>query len=53
MELNIVMAIGYTRIFSNLIHHNENEVVEFNRAEKSFEFNDLGRYLSVLKVLFF
>ena len=50
MELNIVMTVGYTRIFSNLIHHNENEVVEFKRAENSFDFDDLDKYFSALKV---
>ena len=50
MELNIAMTIGYTRIFSNLIHLNESEVVEFKRAENSFDFDDLGKYFSALKV---
>ena len=53
MELNIVMTIGYTHIFSNLIYHDESEVVEFKRAENSFDFDDLGKYFSALKVLFF
>lgn len=38
----------YTNIFDNLIKHSESEVVEFKKAEKSFDFDDLGRYFSAL-----
>ncbi len=38
----------YTNIFHNLINHSENEVGEFKKAEKSFDFDDLGRYFSAL-----
>lgn len=42
------MAIEYINIFTNLIQHKESEVVEFKKAEKSFDFDDLGRYFSAL-----
>ena len=35
-------------IFDNLRYHHENEVVEFKKAESSFDFDDLGKYLSAL-----
>lgn len=35
-------------IFQSLISHKESEVVEFKKAEKSFDFDDLGRYFSAL-----
>ena len=38
----------YTNIFDNLIKHSESEVVEFKKAEKSFDFDDLGKYFSAL-----
>lgn len=42
------MTIEYINIFSNLTQHKENEVVEFKKAEKSFDFDDLGKYFSAL-----
>ncbi len=38
----------FVNIFRNLIAHKENEVVEFKKAENSFDFDDLGRYFSAL-----
>ena len=38
----------YINIFQSLISHKESEVVEFKKAEKSFDFDDLGRYFSAL-----
>lgn len=35
-------------IFDNLHHHHEDEVVEFKKAENSFDFDDLGKYFSAL-----
>ena len=35
-------------IFQSLISHKESEVVEFKKAENSFDFDDLGRYFSAL-----
>ena len=35
-------------IFQSLISHKESEVVEFKKAENSFDFDDLGKYLSAL-----
>ena len=35
-------------IFDNLRYHHENEVVEFKKAENSFDFDDLGKYFSAL-----
>lgn len=34
--------------FQSLVLHKENEVVEFKRAQNSFDFDDLGRYFSAL-----
>lgn len=34
--------------FNNLRYNHENEVVEFKKAEKNFDFDDLGKYFSVL-----
>ena len=31
-----------------LIQHKESEVVEFKKAERSFDFDDLGEYFSAL-----
>ena len=42
------MIIEYINIFSNLTQHKENEVVEFKKAENSFDFDDLGKYFSAL-----
>lgn len=42
------MTIEYINIFSNLTQHKENEVVEFKKAENSFDFDDLGKYFSAL-----
>ena len=33
-------------IFNNLRYHHENDVVEFKKAENSFDFDDLGKYFS-------
>ena len=38
----------YTDIFHSLIQHKESEVVEFKKAERSFDFDDLGEYFSAL-----
>ena len=35
-------------IFRNLRYHHENEVVEFKKAENSYDFDDLGKYFSAL-----
>ena len=35
-------------IFNNLRYHHEDEVVEFKKAENSFDFDDLGKYFSAL-----
>ena len=34
--------------FGNLRYHHEDEVVEFKKAENNFDFDDLGKYFSVL-----
>ena len=38
----------YTDMFHSLIQHKESEVVEFKKAERSFDFDDLGEYFSAL-----
>ena len=38
----------YTNILNSLINRPESEVVEFKRAEKNFDFDDLGKYFSAL-----
>lgn len=38
----------YTDLFLSLIQHKESEVVEFKKAERSFDFDDLGEYFSSL-----
>ena len=38
----------YIDLFHSLIQHNESEVVEFKKAERSFDFDDLGEYFSAL-----
>lgn len=35
-------------IFNKLRYHQENEVVEFKKAENNFDFDDLGKYFSAL-----
>ena len=35
-------------IFNILRYYHENEVVEFKKAENSFNFDDLGKYFSAL-----
>lgn len=42
------MTIRYINIFTNLIQHEESEVVEFKKAENNFDFDDLGKYFSAL-----
>ena len=39
---------NFTNIFHSLISHKESEVVEFKKAENSFDFDDLGKYFSAL-----
>ena len=39
---------NFTNIFQSLISHKESEVVEFKKAENSFDFDDLGKYFSAL-----
>lgn len=38
----------YLNILLQLLAHSENEVVEFKKAENSFDFDDLGKYFSAL-----
>lgn len=38
----------YRHLFHSLIQHKESEVVEFKKAENSFDFDDLGKYFSAL-----
>lgn len=38
----------YKAVFESLIRHRENEEVEFKKAERSFDFDDLGKYFSAL-----
>lgn len=38
----------YINIFHSLIEHAENEVVEFKKAERNFDTDDLGKYFSAL-----
>lgn len=35
-------------MFNDLIRHRESEVLEFKKAEKNFDFDDLGKYFSAL-----
>ena len=44
---------NYIVIFHSLVRCSESEVVEFKRAENNYDFDDLGKYFSALKVLFF
>ncbi len=39
---------NFVNIFQSLISHKESEVVEFKKAEKNFDFDDLGKYFSAL-----
>lgn len=39
---------NFINIFQSLISHKESEVVEFKKAENSFDFDDLGKYFSAL-----
>lgn len=38
----------YFELFNSLIEHAENEVVEFKKAERNFDTDDLGKYFSAL-----
>lgn len=38
----------YTDLFHSLIQHKESEVVEFKKAQRNFDFDDLGEYFSAL-----
>lgn len=38
----------YIKLFHSLIKHAENEVVEFKKAERNFDTDDLGKYFSAL-----
>ncbi len=38
----------YIALFHSLIKHSENEIVEFKKAERNFDIDDLGRYFSAL-----
>ncbi len=38
----------YIDLFNSLIDHSENEVVEFKKAERNFDIDDLGKYFSAL-----
>lgn len=38
----------YIDIYHSLIEHTENEVVEFKKAKRNFDTDDLGKYFSVL-----
>ena len=41
-------TMNIKEIFYRLRYHHEDEVVEFKKAEKSFDFDDLGKYFSAL-----
>ena len=41
-------AMNIYESFNNLRYHQENEVVEFKKAENNFDFDDLGKYFSAL-----
>ena len=45
---NMSEAMNIYETFNNLRYHHENEVVEFKKAENSFDFDDLGKYFSAL-----
>ena len=38
----------YIDLFHSLIQHKESEVVEFKKAERNFDYDDLGEYFSAL-----
>lgn len=38
----------YIDFFYSLIKHRESEIVEFKKAERSFDYDDLGKYFSAL-----
>lgn len=38
----------YLKVFKRLWEHAENEIVEFKKAEKSFDIDELGKYFSAL-----
>ncbi len=38
----------FIEVFKSLTSHSESEVVEFKKAENSFDFDDLGKYFSAL-----
>lgn len=38
----------YLKVFNHLWEHAENEIVEFKKAEKSFDIDELGKYFSAL-----
>lgn len=38
----------YLKVFNRLWEHAENEIVEFKKAEKSFDIDELGKYFSAL-----
>lgn len=38
----------YIDIFHSLTDHAENEIVEFKKAERNFDTDDLGKYFSAL-----
>ncbi|MCM1373154.1 MAG: putative DNA binding domain-containing protein [Bacteroides sp.] len=38
----------YLDLFHSLIQHKESEVVEFKKAERNFDYDDLGEYFSAL-----
>lgn len=38
----------YQDILTQLLHHSENEIVEFKRAQRNFDIDDLGKYFSAL-----
>lgn len=42
------IIINYIDLFHSLIQHQESEVVEFKKAERSFDYDDLGEYFSAL-----
>lgn len=39
---------NYQTILTQLLHHSENEIVEFKRAQRNFDIDDLGKYFSAL-----
>lgn len=41
----------YIDLFHSLIQYRESEMAEFMKVERSFDYDDLGRYLLMLSVV--